>query len=207
MRGGGMRDGTRQNNFLLCLVKSLKQTWTKSIPTVSPCLRSWSVTDTNEKAGRLLWRDAYRTGRGIHEYNRLPDLLPSRFQLPISPLLYHDASSLLTSKECRKCMKNTYFDAKKLYDKWLIHTVDVNVGTKYHGRCVGNSPKFMPLDNSLNNDIQMRYRYRCAVTAHQPNDIPRKHTLATPKRITDGLKKLGRSCRSTKYQTRSLRCL
>ena len=103
---------------------------------------------------------------------------------------YHDALSLLTSKECRQYMENTYFDGIRAYDKWLIPTKDVNVGTKYNGRCVGNSPEFMPLDNSLNNDLQVSHRYHCAVTAHLPKDDPRKHTLATPKRITDGLKKI-----------------
>ena len=86
-------------------------------------------------------------------------------------------------------MENTYFDGIRAYDKWLE---DVNVGTKYYGRYVGDSPEFMPLDNSLNNDIHVRYRYHCVVTFHLPNDDSRKHTLATPKRITDGLKKFGK---------------
>ena len=103
---------------------------------------------------------------------------------------YHDALSLLTSKECRIYMKNTHFAGIKAYDKWLLPTKDVNVGTRYHERCVGNSPEFMPLDNSLNYDLQVRHRYHCAVTVHLPTDDPRKHTLATPKRITDGLKKI-----------------
>ena len=40
------------------------------------------------------------------------------------------------------------------------------MGTKYHKRCVGNSPEFMPLDNSLNYDLKLSHRYHCAITAH-----------------------------------------
>ena len=68
--------------------------------------------------------------------------------------------------------------------------MDVNVGTKYHERCVGNSPECMLLDKSLNYDLQVSHRYHCRVTAHIPNNDPRKHTLATPKRIADGIKKI-----------------
>ena len=36
----------------------------------------------------------------------------------------------------------------------------------------------------------MSHMYHCAVTAHLPDDDPRKHTLARSKRITEGIKKI-----------------
>ena len=47
-----------------------------------------------------------------------------------------------------------HYNGKRAYEQWLIPTNDVNVGTKYHERCVGHNPEFMPLDNSLNDNLQ-----------------------------------------------------
>ena len=68
---------------------------------------------------------------------------------------------------------------------------NVNVGTKYHERYIGNSPEFMPLDNSLNYDLKLSHRYDCAITVHLDENDPRKHSLKTPLRIADGVKKYG----------------
>ena len=37
-------------------------------------------------------------------------------------------------------------------------------GTHYYGRPVGNSPEFMPLDNSLNRDILHSLRFHCVLS-------------------------------------------
>ena len=37
-------------------------------------------------------------------------------------------------------------------------------GTPYAGRPVGNIPKFMPLDNSLNRDILHSLRFHCVLS-------------------------------------------
>ena len=37
-------------------------------------------------------------------------------------------------------------------------------GTPYAGRPVGNSPEFMPLDNSLNRDILHSLRFHCVLS-------------------------------------------
>ena len=37
-------------------------------------------------------------------------------------------------------------------------------GTTYDGRPVGNSPEFMPLDNSLNRDILQIFCFRCVLS-------------------------------------------
>ena len=83
---------------------------------------------------------------------------------------------------------NTYFNGKSAYKKLLIPQNDLKVGTLYHKWYVGNSPEFMPLDNRVNYDLKLSHRYHCAVTSHLPNNGPRKYTLTTSKRITEGIK-------------------
>ena len=65
------------------------------------------------------------------------------------------------------------------------------MGTKYHERCVCNSPEFMPLENSLNYDLKLSHRYHCAITAHPNENDPRKDPLKISRRIADGVKKYG----------------
>ena len=68
-------------------------------------------------------------------------------------IFYHDALSFLTAKETKKWMTETIFEDKSIISKWLIPINDVNKGTTYHNRPVGNSPECIPLDNCLNNDV------------------------------------------------------
>ena len=42
--------------------------------------------------------------------------------------------------------------------KWLFPLNGLQDGTPYAGRPLGNSPEFMPLDNSLNRDIIHSFR-------------------------------------------------
>ena len=37
-----------------------------------------------------------------------------------------------------------------IYKRWLLPKNNLNGGTTYSGRPVGNPPEFMPLDNALN---------------------------------------------------------
>ena len=48
----------------------------------------------------------------------------------------------------------------------------------------------MPLDNSLNNDIQSSLSLHCAITAHLDDDDERKFSLATPKTIVRGINRI-----------------
>ena len=105
-------------------------------------------------------------------------------------IFYHDALSILTSIGTREYIKSKEYTGKTIFDKWFLPQNNLNAGTPYHGRPVGNSPEFMPLDNSLNYDLQVSHRHHCAVTAHLPEGDPRKHSLSTPRRITVGLKKI-----------------
>lgn len=96
---------------------------------------------------------------------------------------YHDALSFLTANKTREWMSNTWFDGKRIMDRWLIPYHDLNINTRYHKRPVGNSPEFMPLDNSLNADLKNSLMHHCAVTSHLPKDDLRKHCMSTPRLI------------------------
>ena len=103
---------------------------------------------------------------------------------------YHDALSQLTAKDTREWMSNTVIDGVKIIDRWLVPQNNVSLNTPYHQRPVGNSPEFMPLDNSLNNDIQSSHLHHCIVTSHLPPDDIRKHSLATPNMISRGMTRI-----------------
>ena len=60
---------------------------------------------------------------------------------------------------------------------------DGSINTNYAGRPVGNSPEFMPLDNSLNQDIHCAVRSQVSATRSLPKDDPRRFSFATPESI------------------------
>ena len=60
----------------------------------------------------------------------------------------HGALVLMKSKETINWMGNNSY-----LHIWLLPLNGLQDGTPYAGRPVGNSPEFMPLDNSLNRDI------------------------------------------------------
>ena len=62
--------------------------------------------------------------------------------------IVHDALVLMKAKEAIEWMKENNY-----YHCWLLPINGLQDGTPYAGRPVGNSPEFMPLDNSLNRDI------------------------------------------------------
>ena len=58
--------------------------------------------------------------------------------------IVHDALVLMTAKETIKWMKE-----KNCFHRWLLPMNGLQDRTPYDGRHVGNSPEFIPLDNSL----------------------------------------------------------
>ena len=66
----------------------------------------------------------------------------------------------------------------------------LKAGTVYQGRPVGNSPEFMPLDNSLNAGITSSHDFHCQATASLHKDDPRRFSMATPKTISQGIHRL-----------------
>ena len=70
-------------------------------------------------------------------------------------------------------------------------------GTPYAGRPVGNSPEFMPLDNSLNRDILHSLRFHCVLSrvvldreATDEEERNMRFSFSTPKEIARGLKRI-----------------
>ena len=70
-----------------------------------------------------------------------------------------------------------------------------NANTPFEHRSVGNSPEFMPLSMSLNNDVKTGHNFHCALTSHLAQNDERKFSMKTPKMIARGIKRLveGRS--------------
>ena len=66
----------------------------------------------------------------------------------------------------------------------------VNEGTRYDMHPVGNSPEFMPMDNSLNACLNRSHERHCAITSKLHKNDPRKFSLATPKTISRGIRRL-----------------
>ena len=98
---------------------------------------------------------------------------------------YHDALKQLTAKSTVAWMKE-----KGYYSRWLIPQLGLNGGTVYVYRPVGNRPEWMPLDNSLNNDIQSALSLHCAITAHLEDDDIRKFSFSTPSTIVSGIQRI-----------------
>ena len=98
---------------------------------------------------------------------------------------YHDALKQLTAKSTVEWMKE-----KGYYSRWLIPQLGLNGGTIYAYRPVGNRPEWMPLDNSLNNDIQSALSLHCAITAHLDDGDIRKFSFATPLTIVSGIQRI-----------------
>ena len=73
--------------------------------------------------------------------------------------IIHDALVLMTAKETIEWMKQ-----KNYFHRWLLPMNGLQDGTTYAGRPVGNSPEFMPLDNSLNRDIFNSLRLHCVLS-------------------------------------------
>ena len=73
--------------------------------------------------------------------------------------IVHNALVLMTAKETLNWMK------EKMYlHRWLLILDGLQDGTPYAVRPVGNSPEFMPLDNSLNRDILQSLRFHCVLS-------------------------------------------
>ena len=98
---------------------------------------------------------------------------------------YHDALSQMTAKSTRAWMVEQGY-----YSLGLIPQLGLNSGTVYVARPVGNHPECMPLENSLNVDIQYVLPLHSAITAHLEDGDKRKFSMATPLTIVSGLCRL-----------------
>ena len=88
---------------------------------------------------------------------------------------FHDALLLMTSKGTVEWMKE-----KGIYKHWLLPMKGLNEGTRYAGRPVGDSPELMPLDSTLNKDVDDAVKMHVAYISHLLNTDKRKFSMATP---------------------------
>ena len=68
----------------------------------------------------------------------------------------HDALSLITLKT-KEQTKAQVIDGRIYFQRWLLPQNNLNKGTTYHERPIDNSPEFISLDNSLDNDIEFSH--------------------------------------------------
>ena len=73
--------------------------------------------------------------------------------------IVYGAILLMASKETIKWMKE-----KNYFHRSLLPMNGLQDRTPYAGRPVGNSPEFMPLDNSLNRDILHSLHFHCVLS-------------------------------------------
>jgi hypothetical protein len=90
---------------------------------------------------------------------------------------YHDALSLMTANDTVAWMKE-----ENIYKHWFLPELDVNAGTCYQGRPIGNSPEMMPLDASLNKDVDDGVHSHIVFTNGLAPDNPQKFCMTTPVR-------------------------
>ena len=107
-------------------------------------------------------------------------------------LFYHDALSQLTEKKTMEWMEKNEFEGRKISKMWIKPEMGCNAEIKlsngkttkdYAGRPPGNSPEFMPLGTTLNQDIHKAVNTQVAATYFLPKDHPLKFSLATPATI------------------------
>ena len=78
--------------------------------------------------------------------------------------LYHNTLSLMIDTSKMKWITETMIDEVSVKYRWLVPQNGVNAGTVYVSWPVGNSPEFMPWDNSLKADVKRSHDYYCVVT-------------------------------------------
>ena len=106
-------------------------------------------------------------------------------------VVYHDALKQLTDARTIEWMKNQFIQGKSFYDRWLVPREGLNDQfARYKGRPVGNSPEMMPLDCSLNKDIDDGVKRHIGYTFLLDHDDPAKFSRSTPKRLADSYKRL-----------------
>jgi len=88
---------------------------------------------------------------------------------------YHDALTVMTAADTRAWMEE-----KGYLKHWLLPQLGLLKGTRYEHKLPGDSPELMPMDSTLNKDIDDSAKRHVAVTRHitDKNDH-RKFSLAT----------------------------
>ena len=96
----------------------------------------------------------------------------------------------MTAKQTRDRMSEHTVNGSNCMSKWLVPMCGCNSNTPFKNCSVGNSSEFMPLDDSLNNDVKKQHDFHCALTSHLAIDDERKFSNTTPKLISRGVRRL-----------------
>ena len=85
-------------------------------------------------------------------------------------------------------MKETSYSSHSIHERWLLPIKGVDSKTRHEDTVVGNSPEVMPLDNSLNRDIQNSHGVHCIMTNHLAHNDIRQFSKGTPNLIDRGIR-------------------
>ena len=92
---------------------------------------------------------------------------------------FHDALTTMTSAETIVWMRS-----KDYLKYWILPQHDLLINMRYHNKLPGDSPKLMPMNSTLNKDIDDSGKRHVAVTSHlewsDNYTDQRKFPLATP---------------------------
>ena len=118
--------------------------------------------------------------------------------------IVHDDPVLMIAKETIEWTKE-----KNCFHGWLLPMNGLQDGTPYAGRPVGNSPEFMPLDNSLNRHILHSLHFHCVLSRFvldgegtYEEDSNMRFSFSTPNEIARGLKRIWESKMGTPSSAR-----
>jgi len=101
---------------------------------------------------------------------------------------YHDALSQLTAGATVEWMKTEMWGELSFFDRWIKPEQGLSSGTIFAGRPPGNSPELMPLDASLNKDVDDcvgRQVAACACLKPGMEGYAERFSRATPKLQTE----------------------
>eukprot|EP00966_Prymnesium_polylepis_P260274 6012519-Prymnesium_polylepis.1 len=101
----------------------------------------------------------------------------TRFQ--DSWIIGHDALSQYWEPDALAHLESRGFPPSRL----LCAQGSTNLGTRYAGKLVGNSPELMPLDSNLFADLEYAIKQHCAITHDLDKEDPKKFCLGTPAQV------------------------
>jgi hypothetical protein len=109
----------------------------------------------------------------------------------------HDALSQYWEPDALAHLESKGFPPCRL----LCAQGSTNLGTRYAGKLVGNSPELMPLDSNLFSDLEYAIKQHCALTHDLANDDPRKFSIGTPTEVWSAMYRSWQMIRPERIKT------
>jgi hypothetical protein len=107
---------------------------------------------------------------------------------------YHDALSLMNAIDTKRWMADN-----GILKHWILPELGLNAERpRYAGHPIGNSPELMPLDCSLNKDLDDELWRHILYTRHLEEDDERKFSLSTPSRGSRAVKRVWKNSVTSK---------